>query len=227
MLLNLIVPIASDKEEYNTIMPRVFGFYEDGTVLCVKAIEGLDLSRFENIYYVILRKHNERYSVSELLQMQFRHKGWKNAKVVILDSPTRSQAETVYQTIKQEGITGGIFVKDSDGYFECDFTMSNGIATYPLDYLDIVDPKHKSYVSIDNQYYITNIIEKKIISRFFNAGGYLFDNAQLYCSYYERFQEESRLYLSHLVYAMLLDNISFRPFEAENYIDWNSSLKQC
>lgn len=222
MKLSLIVPIASDKEEYNSVMPHVFGFHENGTTLCIKAIEGLDLSRFDNIYYVILRKHDEKYSIAELLQMQFRHKGWKNAKVVILKNHTSCQAETIYQAIKQENIDGGIFVKDADGYFECDFTLNNGIVIYPLDKLDQVAPANKSYVDIDNQYYITNIIEKKIISRYFNAGGYLFEDSSIYCKYFEMYKDESRLYLSHIVYAMLLDNISFRPFEAECFLDWGN-----
>lgn len=220
-MLNLIVPIASDKEEYNNIMPRIFGFHKDGTILCIKAIEGLDLSRFDNIYYVILRKHDEKFSIAELLLMQFRHKGLNNARVVILDKPTLCQAETIYQTITQEKIEGSIFIKDADGYFECDFTLNNGIVIYPLDKLQLVDPQHKSYVNIDNQFYITNIIEKKIISRYFNAGGYLFENANLFCKYYMLYKEERGLYLSHIVYAMLLDNVSFRPFECNNYQDWD------
>lgn len=91
--------------------------------------------------------------------------------MVVLKNSTSSQAETVYQTIKERKITGGIFVKDADGYFTCDLVESNGIAVYPLDRLDVVNPCNKSYVALDDQFYITNIIEKKIISRHFNVGG--------------------------------------------------------
>ena len=54
MSLNLIVPIAADRPEYEHTMPYVFNFAEDGVLLCIKSILGLDLRKFEHIYIVIL-----------------------------------------------------------------------------------------------------------------------------------------------------------------------------
>jgi len=225
----MIVPIAADRKEYENEMPRPFTFHRDGTMLCVKSIEGLELEKFSEIYFVILQKHEERYSLSELLKIQFQRKGWTNAKIVILDTPTLSQAETVYQTIKKMDIHDGVFIKDADGYFKCEITKQNGITIYPLDDLDFVDPKHKSYVQIDNQFYITNIIERKIIGRYFNAGGYLFDSADKYCRYYEKVismigDKQNHLCLSHIVYEMLLNKEQFRPFFANRYEDWSNEV---
>ena len=222
MSLSLIVPIAADKPEYEHALPYVFQLSKDGICLCIKAIQGLDLAKFQNIFFVLLRKTDAKYNLSELLEMQFRKLGMTTAQVVLLDQPTSCEAETVYQCIKQCGTTGGIFVKDPDGYFCCDFTDVNGVAIYPLDKLDMVNPHNKSYVALDDQFYITNTIEKKIISRYFNAGGYLFEDSKQFCKYYERLRNLGKLYMSHIVYAMLLDNISFRPFEAEGYQDWGN-----
>lgn len=222
MNLSLIVPIAADKPEYEYILPYVFNFADDGVLLCIKAIQGLDLSKFDKIYFVILQKLDEKYGLAELLQMQFCKLGLTNAVVSILENPTSSQVETVCDCIQKEKIQGSIFVKDADGYFSCDFTLTNGIVIYPLDKLDMVNPHNKSYVALDDQFYITNIIEKKIISRYFNAGGYLFDNVNLFCKYSEALKKYSPLYMSHIVYAMLLDGISFRPFEANKFIDWGN-----
>lgn len=222
MQLSLIVPIAADKPEYEHTMPYVFNFFNDGILLCIKAIQGLDLLKFAHIYFVILEKTDKKYNLSELLRMQFRNLGLRSAEVLSLKQATNSQAQTVYECIKQKQIEGGVFVKDADGYFSCGFTETNGIAIYPLDKLDMVNPHNKSYVDLDDQFYITNIIEKKIISRYFNAGGYLFDDAENFCKYYERLKHYDKLYMSHIVYAMLLDNISFRPFLVENYQDWGN-----
>lgn len=222
MNLSLIVPIADDKPEYEHKLPYVFNFADDGVLLCIKAIQGLDLSKFDKIYFVILQKLDEKYGLSELLQMQFRKLGLINAVVSILKESTSSQVETVYNCIQKEKIQGGIFVKDADGYFKCDFTITNGIAVYPLDKLDMVNPHNKSYVALDDQFYITNIIEKKIISRYFNAGGYLFEDSKAFCMYYENLNGANRLYMSHIVYAMLLDNVSFRPFNVSDYQDWGN-----
>ena len=187
MSLSLIVPIAADKPEYEHTLPYVFNFAEDGVLLCIKSVQGLNLSKFQKIYFVILEKLDKKYNLSELLNMQLRNLGLMDkAKVLSLKTPTNSQAETIYECIKHEQIEGRIFVKDADGYFSCDFTENNGIAIYPLDKLEMVNPHNKSYVDLDDQFYITNIIEKKIISRYFNAGGYLFEDANQFCAYYER-----------------------------------------
>lgn len=222
MRLSLIVPIAADKPEYERTMPYVFNFADDGVLLCIKSIQGLELSKFEHIYFVVLEKTDKKYNLTELLQMQFRNLGLDKAEVLSLKQPTNSQAQTVYECIKQKQIEDAVFVKDADGYFSCDFTETNGIAIYPLDKLDMVNPHNKSYVDLDDQFYITNIIEKKIISRYFNAGGYLFEDAANFCQYFERLKHYDNLYMSHIVYAMLLDNISFRPFGVENYQDWGN-----
>lgn len=84
-----------------------------------------------------------------------------------------------------------------------------------------VDPQHKSYIALDDQFYITNIIEKKIISRYFNAGGYVFASANEFCNYYKRLDTYGSVYMSHIVYSMLLDGKNFRPFMVNNYRDFN------
>ena len=59
MSLSLIVPIAADKLKYETTLPYVFGFASDGTSLCIKAIQGLDLSRFDDVYLTKLLQKSE------------------------------------------------------------------------------------------------------------------------------------------------------------------------
>ena len=78
---------------------------------------GLNLESFDNIYFTILRKHAERYDVDVLLSLQLRRLGLNKAKIVILDEPTFTQAETVAKTVEQEKIEGSIFIKDADSYF--------------------------------------------------------------------------------------------------------------
>lgn len=222
MSISLIVPLCADREEYESVMPYLFNFAPDGILLCLKSVQGVDLEVFDTIYFTILEKLDQKYGLSDLLHLQFRKLHWANASVVILESPTGSQAETVYQTVKRENIRGGIFVKDADGYFKGDFTVCNSVAVYPLDRLEMVSPGNKSYVNLDDQFYVTNIIEKKIISRYFNAGAYVFEQASVFCEYFERLSECKNLYMSHIVYSMLLDKIPFRPFHVKEYQDWGN-----
>lgn len=218
---SLIVPAAADTSD--DTLPYVFNLNNKGVMLCVDAIRGLNLEIFDDIYFTILRKHVEKFSVDEMLKLQFRHLNLKNVHIVILDEPTISQTETLYQTIKKANIKGSIFIKDADGYYEADIKRENSVAVFPLEQMEIVDPQHKSYVSVDDMYYITNMIEMKIISHHFNAGGSCFIDASNFCSYYEKLKTISgKVYVSHIVYQMLLDRYQFRPIEVKNYVDWGT-----
>ena len=219
--MTIIVPIAADKAEYDRKLPQPFRLDDEGTMFCVKAITGLPLDEVKDIYFVILRSHEQRFMLSEQLMMQFRRYNLTKAHVTILDESTNSQAETVARAIEVNGIQGTVFIKDADCYFTTDEILpQNGVAIYPLENLPVVDPQHKSYVAVDDMFYVTNIIEKRVVSHFFSAGGYCFEDAQEFCRYYERLKDYSPLYLSHIIYTMLLDKKIFRPIQIEDYQDW-------
>lgn len=218
---SLIVPAAADKPEYENDLPYIFSLNSEGIMICLKSVMGLELDKFDHIYFTILKKHDDQFFISELLSLQFKRLGIKNAKVVVLDEPTRDQAETIYQTIQAENIQGRIFIKDADSYFQAEMTDTDGVAICPIESLDILTPKDKSYVAVDDMYYITNIIEKSVVGHYISAGGYLLDVAE-FCHYYHQMRGFGRLYLSHIIYAMLLDKRTFRPMMVEEYKDWGT-----
>lgn len=216
----MIVPIAADRPEYETHLPQSFTPDIDGTLLCIKSITGLNLDSFNNIYFSILQKHVKRFDIDKLLQIQFARLGLSNAHVTILDEPTSSQVDTVCQTVNIEHINGSIYVKDADCSFRSEVEPSNSIAIYPLEQLKLVNPQHKSYVTIDDMRFVTNIIEKKIISHYFCAGGYGFENVEDLLQYHARLKSYPGLYMSHIIYAMLLDKKIFRPIDVHDYNDF-------
>lgn len=222
MNFNLIVPAAAHREEYNERLPRVFRLNTKGVPLCVEAVMGLDLKQFTDICFTILRMHDERYGVASMLRIQLDRVGLQRARIVTLDAPTTSQADTIIQTIAKEHLTGAVFIKDADSYFTADILPQNGIAVYPLERLSQVNPQHKSYVAVDDMQFVTNTIEKRVIDHYFNAGGYCFEDVQTFETYYQRYRNQQGLYLSHLVYAMLLDKKTFRPIIVEDYKDWGT-----
>ena len=222
MSSNLIVPVAADKPEYSNKLPYVFALGEDGIIVCIKSVLGLPLDRFDNIYFTVLRKHDDLFYIADSLRMQCKRLGLVNVKIVILDEPTRDQVETVFMTIQQERISGSIYIKDADCYFESKEEIRNGVAIYPIEELEMLDPRDKSYVAVDDMYYITNIIEKSVIGHYISAGGYAFVDCDMFCRYYTSLRHYDRLYLSHIIYAMLLDKKTFRPFLVKNYEDWGS-----
>lgn len=222
MKYNLIIPAAADKAEYSNNLPYIFGLSEDGIILCLKSILGLNLEKFDHIYFTILKKHDEKFFVAESLNLQFRRLGISNAKVVVLEEPTIDQSETIYETIQKEHITGGIFIKDADSYYKTDISQGNGIAICPIEDLEVLAPRDKSYVAVDDMYYVTNIIEKTVVGHYISAGGYLIEDVSDFINYYNRLRGYGKLYLSHIIYAMLLDKKTFRPMIVENYKDWGT-----
>lgn len=221
--MNLIIPVAADKAEYEDKMPYLFNLSDDGIMLCIKAIMGLKLSNFSNIYFTILNKHNELYLLEDLFKLQFKRIGIENkAHVVVLKDSTKNQLETIAKTIEMKNIQDCFMIKDADSYFECEINPENSVTIFPLDALSSVNPKDKSYVAVDDSYYITNIIEKKIISRFFCAGGYIFENVNSFLKLYNELKTENKLFLSHIIYKDLLEGTVYRPILVKNYKDWGT-----
>ena len=221
---NLIVPAAADKPEYENNLPYIFGLNKDGLIICIESIMGLNLKQFDNIYFTILKKHDEHFFVGDNLRLQFKRLGISNAKVVVLDNPTLDQSETIYSTIIQENIQGSIFIKDADSFFRSNLIDKNAVALYPIEELDVLTPKDKSYAAVDDMHYLTNIIEKTVVGHYISAGGYAIDNVKTFLHYYGNLRNYGHLYLSHIIYAMLLDKKSFRPMMVEEYKDWGTRI---
>ena len=220
---SLIIPLAADKTDYKDEIPYLFRLDSKGRMICLAAINGLNLDEFDSIYVTILKKHSIEYQLKELLTLQFKRLNIATkAHVIELDNPTKSQPETVYQTIKQNQIKVHIFIKDADSYFETEMLIENAVCIYPLDELNQVNPQNKSYVNIDDMYYITNIIEKRILGRDFCAGGYFFEDANLFCKIFEDLKDNNPLYMSHIIYKALLDGYNFRPNKVKKYKDWGT-----
>ncbi|MFA6812305.1 MAG: hypothetical protein WCR45_04330 [Bacteroidaceae bacterium] len=223
MSFQLIVPIAADKKEYSTTMPYLFNLNSDGIMLCIKSILGLNLDIFDKIYFTILKKHNDPYYLNEMFNIQFKRTNLLGkAELIILDEPTESQPETIVKSLETAHIHGAFMVKDADSYFTGNIEIGNYICTFPLDALKQVNPQNKSYVTIDDMYYITNIIEKKIISRHFCAGGYIFKDADAFIQEYKKINCKKGIYISHIIYSMLLNKINFRPISVKGYQDWGT-----
>lgn len=220
---SLIVPVAADKPAYEHEMPYVFGLNKVGIMHCVNSILGLNLRDFSNIYFTILLCHEEKYKLKELFQLQFTRLNLDKASVTILSEKTNSQAETVFMTIMQEKIIGSIYIKDADGFFSGEVKPINSISIYPLEELQFVNPQNKSYVAVDDMFYITNVIEKRVISHYFNAGGSCFEDVDDYVCYYKKIAKyASNIYISHIIYSMLLDKFIFRPLIVSEFQDFGN-----
>lgn len=221
--MKLILPVAGQSTRFPGVKPKWLLTHPNGNLMVTEAARGLALSEFSDIYIVCMKSHFDKYELHDPLISQFETMGCKDKlHVITLDTQTKSQPETVYESIQKAGITGQIYIKDSDNYFVENRVCGNFISTYDLNDMDLVYAKNKSYVSINEQNIITNIVEKRIISSMFNVGGYGFKSSDDFCLYYEKLANEDNLYISHIVYNMMLDGHIFLNSRVENYLDWGT-----
>lgn len=221
--MKLILPVAGHSTRFPGVKPKWLLTHPNGNLMVTEAIKGLNLNAFSDIYIVCTKTHFDEYKLHDPLMQQFETLNCKNKPhIIALENQTKSQPETVYQGIQKANIKGQIYIKDSDNYFIENCTGGNFISTYDLNDMDLTYAKSKSYVSINEQNMITNIVEKRVISSIFNVGGYGFESSNDFCLHYEKLAHEDNLYISHIIYDMMLCGHIFLNSKVKNYLDWGT-----
>ena len=192
--------------------------------MVTEAISGLNLDFFDNIYFICLQQHEDKYSfmkgfVSELDDAGLRAK----SNIVLLPEQTESQSETVYTFLSGYDLDGFIFIKDSDGFYRCDVEERNQVAYFDLNDMDDINARTKSYVDLDVNDVVTNIVEKKVISSTFSSGGYGFADAKEFCKTFEKLQDmDGECYISHIIFEMMLSGSTFYGTKTADFKDWGT-----
>lgn len=200
---NLIIPCCG--RNFLNGKPKYLNEHPDGQLLAIKTFQELNISVFDKVYYVILREDVERYNaiskISEAISLQN-----IDYKVIMLDERTDGPAETVYRAIVEEKITGEIVIKDLDNMLGTVETVSgNFVAGLNLiEYeKDVYDLRKKSFVILNEQNIVLDIVEKRLCSDVISAGLYGFENADDFIFSYEKLQDKNygirHLYVSHVI----------------------------
>lgn len=222
----LLLPVAGRSSRFAGMRPKWLLTHPNGTFMLAEAIRGLQPAEFERIVIVALLAHEKDYefrdkvvseigSTFEIPESRF--------TVVLLETETGSQPETVYQGIKHAGIEGKVLIKDSDNQFTltADFSR-NFVAVIDLASVGVIEAANKSYVRLDDREVVTKIVEKRVISNLFCCGGYFFAKAEEFAAYYELLKDEKGLYVSHVIGRMLEDGHEFGAQVGEGFEDWGT-----
>jgi hypothetical protein len=84
---------------------------------------------------------------------------------------------------------------------------------------------NKSYVSINHLDLISTIVEKQVISPNFCCGLYSFRDASQFIRTHNalrNFNKQEEIYISHIIYRLLLEGEKFKIRRAENFVDWGT-----
>lgn len=221
----LIIPMAGKSSRFPDLKPKWMLTHPSGRFMALQAICGINLDAFTKIIFICLKEHEEKHQfskgfISELQQMEIADK----SDILYLESGTKHQSETVAKAIEAFSITGPIFVKDSDNYFEVEYDGENRICFFDLNLSGLIKPKNKSYIEMDEHGFISNIIEKQVLSPFFCVGGYGFKKAEDFVSYLNKIEKTAKgeVYLSNVIYEMILDDKKFKSSLVSYYKDWGT-----
>jgi hypothetical protein len=211
--------------------PKYLLTYPDGNLMVKKALEGIEAGSFDRIIFTIVKEHNEQYEAALMLEQVFDIPHDHKYAICMLDDFTTSQAETVVKTIEKENIVGEIVIKDSDNYVKIDEVESCGDAIVGLNIetfaKEINRLPAKSFLKVNDQNIVIDIIEKRIKSEYICIGVYCFSEAKVFVDAYKEILRgnnvDREIYVSHVVSYLIGSNqCAFKYIEATDYEDWGT-----
>ena len=228
---NLILPVAGSSSRFPNMMPKYLLKDPSGNFMLTKSIEGISPDCFDQVIIVALQEHEKKYNFSKALINDIVEKfaiDPKVCKIILLENPTDSQAETVSLGIRKSNISGSLLIKDCDNFFileKSSYIDKNFIAVGNLHNEGKINAGNKSYISIAESGVVQNIVEKQVIGNLFCAGGYYFSNVEKYISSYEKVKSINNLYVSHVIFQSIIDGELFFTNEVKQYIDWGTKVE--
>lgn len=195
-----------------------------GYPLICRIIEKSGYSTFDKIIIVSYSWMEEAFNIKQTVLSKLP----KKVDFLFLKTKTSSQAETVFLAIQHFGLVGSIVVHDDDLVSELPphpyHNFIGGINIFDST-LSASSIKNKSFISINEQNQILDIVEKKIKSNYVSYGVYGFKNVQQFSKAYLALSNPDYsakgLFLSHIVdYLIGVDNVVFHFVPILDYVSW-------
>jgi len=219
----LIIPAAGKSSRYPNMKPKWMLTHPSGKLMIEKVVDGLKIDDYEKVYFVVLKEHCIEHDAAFILKQAFPDDIFE---VVVLESPTQSSPETVYQCIKLRDIESSIVVKDCDCLVEYEIPdTTNFVVGLPLtDKWNVKNLQQKSFVIANQDSVVQEIVEKKIVSDIVCVGVYGMNAQDMVRSYEKLLNILSReMYFSHIVSDMVdTSGVIFKTVEANNFVDWGT-----
>lgn len=218
----LILPVAGRSSRFPGMRPKWLLTMPDGKLMLEKAAEKLDMSDYDRTVVVCLKEHLDNYLTPKSLDAILAGIGHSKVEICVLEQATSSQSETVAHALERANVDGAFFIKDCDNMFHFRWSGGNEIAALDLNSVGLIDAKNKSYLSADALGNVSNIVEKQVISNFFCCGGYGFSSAEIFLNHFRSIKSQQEVYISHVIYSMLMGEEAFKMKMADSYVDWGT-----
>ena len=221
----LIVPAAGMSTRYGLARPKFLLQHPEGRTMLAAGLSGLPGEQFDHA--VIVSLHDFFHDL-DLAALVAEVEGVLGCPVnfVLLDSPTPSMVATVTHGLATLQDDRPVVIKDTDnlvGVAADALPLGENFVTYAsLHSNPDVVVGNKSYVEMDSHDFVTNIVEKRVISSDFNSGLVGFASGSIFLSAARSLTGASEIYVSDIVRAILADGAAVRGVEASTYIDWGT-----
>ena len=227
----LIIPAAGRSTRFPNMKPKWMLTHPDGTLMIEKSLAGMPLNKFDRIIITIGKEHTKEYDAKLILEQVFNTKKNKKIEILELDNLGTGHADAVYQTVVKKKVTGSFVSKDCDNHVEIkkfpstEFVVGLNVSTFPK---EISRLKTKSFLVVNDQRIIVDIIEKRISSEYICLGVYGFESAEKFKKAFEALTKDSKgdhtgVYLSHVISYLIGTHASVYSYaEASDYEDWGT-----
>lgn len=207
-------------------LPVFLNKHPDGKLLAEKAIEGIFAETYQRIVYVITKFIDQEYDAKKKLLSGI----GRGIEVVCLLEETNGPADTVFQAIKYAGISGEFAVRDCLNSIEIEKNIyGNFISGLDLTLYnqDVYKVRTKSFIVVNEQNQILDIIEKSFRSDVISVGLYGFKNTDDFFMAYEKLSDSSypmkKLYLSNIISFLIgYSQRVYHCIPVTKYEDWGS-----
>lgn len=209
--------------------PFLTMLYADGKMTAEKVIEGVFPEEYDRIIYVITEEFEKKFDVSAALRRRMGN--IYPIEIVRLKGKTCGPAETAYRAILQADVSGELAIRDSHNFIRLACKASgNYIVGLDLSQYEhtIDNLRSKSFIRLNEQRKVLDIVEKKFCSDIISCGLYGFSNAADFAMAYEKLHGSmysiEKLYVSHIIaYLIGYLNKVFHVVDAAYFEDWATS----
>lgn len=213
--MEIIVPAAGLSTRFPGTRPKYLLYDYSGELMLKRALAPF-LGKF-NITIGILHQHAIQYDAVKIIDREI-----GNVKIVILNEPTKGPAETVYKILERFEDDVEFLVKDCDNFFNIEYATGNIVYSSNIKYHETLRKlSSKSFVTLNSQGVILDIVEKEIVSNHFCIGAYKFDSSKAYKNAYENISENisKEIYVSHVISYLINNNHVFINHDVEEFVD--------
>lgn len=229
----ILLPIAGRSSRFPGMRPKWMLAAPTGELMLQLSLQTVPDWRAHRIVLGGLEDHLQRLNGLVAIRRSF---GFL-PDVVSFSQPTRGPAETVAEIIRRADVSGPIFVKDCDSWFEPQGEIfDDAICVGDLRELPRVrNVAAKSFVHLDDEGRVTGITEKSVSSNYISVGGYGFKDAEAFRGAYERVVADparAEPFVSHVVNEAMRAGARFRGVLGRDYHDvgtleaWNAFRRE-